>query len=253
MSFGDFAAEGNVCESAELKTVLGSPKPSYYPGYLSEGKNYNDEDFRLRGYKQYWLKELQLTEGKDSVAAKLRPLPKGTRFNGVLRYRNLTEDELGLLLWSLRLEDGCYQTIGMGKPCGLGRMKLTINELREYSPAELYCSGSFNATVRAHGIETVNKYIETYDIAAGKKISKKPSPLHNRKELKDFFFMKRIIRPVEEASYMTLDEYRNIRSPLPTVQSIREEEETRAAEAKPMSEDEMKAALLAKFGSKYKK
>ena len=40
---------------------------------------------------------------------------------------------------------------------------------------------------------------------------------------------------------------------LPTVQSIREEEETRAAEAKPRSEDEMKAALLAKFGSKYKK
>ena len=69
----------------------------------------------------------------------------------------------------------------------------------------------------------------------------------------DFFFMKRMIRPVEEASYMTLDEYRNIRSPLPTVQSIREEEETRAAESKPMSEDEMKAALLAKFGSKYKK
>lgn len=65
--------------------------------------------------------------------------------------------------------------------------------------------------------------------------------------------MKRMIRPVEEASYMTLDEYRNIRNPLPTVQSIREEEETRAAEAKPRSEDEMKAALLAKFGSKYKK
>lgn len=253
VSFGDFEAEGNVCESAELRTVLGSPKPSYYPGYLSEGKNYNDEDFRLRGYKQYWLKELRLTEGKDSVMAKLRPLPKGTRFNGVLRYRNLTEDELGLLLWSLRLEDGCYQTIGMGKPCGLGRMKLTIKGLREYSPAELYCSGGFNASTQTCGIETVNKYIETYDIAAGKNISKKPSPLHNRKELKDFFFMKRMIRPVEEASYMTLDEYRNIRSPLPTVQSIREEEETRAAEAKPMSEDEMKAALLAKFGSKYKK
>lgn len=50
-----------------------------------------------------------------------------------------------------------------------------------------------------------------------------------------------------------LDEYRNIRSPLPTVQAIREDEETRAAEAKPMSEDEMRAALLAKFGSKYKK
>lgn len=253
VSFGDFAADGEAYEMPLISMILGEPKPSYYPGYVVGGKHYNHEDFRLRGYKQYWLKELRLTEGKDSVTAKLRPLPKGTRFNGILRYRNLTEDELGLLLWSLRLEDGCYQTIGMGKPCGLGRMKLTIKGLREYSPAELYCSGDFNASTQTCGIETVNKYIEAYDTAAGKNISKKPSPLHNRKELKDFFFMKRMIRPVEEASYMTLDEYRNIRSPLPTVQSIREEEETRAAEAKPMSEDEMKAALLAKFGSKYKK
>lgn len=58
---------------------------------------------------------------------------------------------------------------------------------------------------------------------------------------------------LRKKQYMTLDEYRNIRSPLPTVQAIREDEETRAAEAKPMSEDEMRAALLAKFGSKYKK
>lgn len=65
--------------------------------------------------------------------------------------------------------------------------------------------------------------------------------------------MKKEIRTAEDTSYMTLDEYRNIRSPLPTVQAIREDEETRAAEAKPMSEDEMRAALLAKFGSKYKK
>lgn len=170
-----------------------------------------------------------------------------------MRYKNLTDEELGLLLWSLRLEDGCYQTIGMGKPCGLGRMKLTIRELKEFSPTELYLSGSFSATAQVHDSEAVNKYIEIYDAAAGGKSSKKPSPLHKRKELKDFFFMKKEIRTAEDTSYMTLDEYRNIRSPLPTVQAIREDEETRAAEAKPMSEDEMRAALLAKFGSKYKK
>lgn len=253
VSFSDFGAEGNPQEMPELRTVLGGPKPSYYPGYLADGKNYNDEDFRIRGYKQYWLKELQLTEGKDTVASKLRPLPKGTKFSGVVRYKNLTDEELGLLLWSLRLEDGCYQTIGMGKPCGLGRMKLTIRELKEFSPTELYLSGSFSATAQVHDSEAVNKYIEIYDAAAGGKSSKKPSPLHKRKELKDFFFMKKEIRTAEDTSYMTLDEYRNIRSPLPTVQAIREDEETRAAEAKPMSEDEMRAALHAKFGSKYKK
>lgn len=204
VSFSDFGAEGNPQEMPELRTVLGGPKPSYYPGYLADGKNYNDEDFRIRGYKQYWLKELQLTEGKDTVASKLRPLPKGTKFSGVVRYKNLTDEELGLLLWSLRLEDGCYQTIGMGKPCGLGRMKLTIRELKEFSPTELYLSGSFSATAQVHDSEAVNKYIEIYDAAAGGKSSKKPSPLHKRKELKDFFFMKKEIRTAEDTSYMTL-------------------------------------------------
>lgn len=182
------------------------------------------------------------------------PVPvNGTEVKELPLENETIVEELGLLLWSLRLEDGCYQTIGMGKPCGLGRMKLTIRELKEFSPTELYLSGSFSATAQVHDSEAVNKYIEIYDAAAGGKSSKKPSPLHKRKELKDFFFMKKEIRTAEDTSYMTLDEYRNIRSPLPTVQAIREDEETRAAEAKPMSEDEMRAALLAKFGSKYKK
>lgn len=253
VSFSDFQAEGDPREMPEMQTVLGSPKPSWYSGYLADGKNYNDADFRLRGYKQYWLKDLRLTEGTDSVAARLRPLPEGTAFSGVVRYRNLTEEELGLLLWCLRLEDGCFQTVGMGKPCGLGRMKLTIQELREYSPAGLYRNGDFRAVAQVRSADAVGKYIEGYDIAEGRKNTKKPAPLHERGELKDFFFMKRSIRPADEVSYMTLDEYRNIRSPLPTVQNIREETEAREAEGKPMGEAEMMAALLAKFGSKYKK
>ena len=253
VSFGDLSSEGDPREMPELRTVLGGPKPGYYPGYLEDGKNYNDEDFRIRGCKQYWLKEPQFTEGKDAVAARLRPLPKGTRFSGVVRYRDLTEEELGLLLWCLRLEDGCYQTIGMGKPCGLGRMKLTIEKLMEYSPAQLYRGGTFSAAAQVRGAETVDRYIRIYDTAAGGKSGKKPAPLHTRRELKDFFFMKKTVRPAEETGYMTLDEYRDIRGPLPTVQAIREEEEARAAETKPMSDDEMRAALLAKFGPKYKK
>ena len=42
-------------------------------------------------------------------------MKKGTTFSGTIRFKNLKEDELGLLLWSLLLNDGCYQSIGMGK------------------------------------------------------------------------------------------------------------------------------------------
>ena len=44
--------------------ILGEPKPSYYPGYVVPkgeevpvAKHYSEEDFKLRGYKQYWLKD----------------------------------------------------------------------------------------------------------------------------------------------------------------------------------------------------
>lgn len=100
--------------------ILGEPKPSYYPGYVVGGKHYNHEDFRLRGYKQYWLKEVEATDdnGKPRAATTIRPLPRGTKFSGTIRYKNLTEAELGLLLWCLRLEKGCYQSVGMAKPYG---------------------------------------------------------------------------------------------------------------------------------------
>lgn len=57
VSFGDFPAVGQVEPEPPLGAVLAGPKPSYYPGYVAEGKNYAQEGFRLRGYKQYWLKE----------------------------------------------------------------------------------------------------------------------------------------------------------------------------------------------------
>ena len=57
VSFGDFPVQGQTEELALVQTVLGSPKISYYPGYVVKGGHYNQEGFLLRGYKQYWLKE----------------------------------------------------------------------------------------------------------------------------------------------------------------------------------------------------
>jgi len=137
LSFGNFPAQGEPKELAPIRTILGNPKTSYYPGYVVDGKHYNDENFRLRGYKHYWLKEVQKAPAdKENVASTLRPLPAGTKFSGVIRFKNLRPEELGLLLWALRLEEGCCQTVGMGKPYGYGRMKLTIDELREYDGPE---------------------------------------------------------------------------------------------------------------------
>ena len=120
VSFGDFEALGAPTEMEQVDLILGEPKPSFYPGYVVGGRDYSStNNFELRGYKQYWLKEAGAPiPEKTNVASHMRPLPPKTEFQGVIRYKNLNEDELGLLLWALRLEDCCYQSVGMGKPYG---------------------------------------------------------------------------------------------------------------------------------------
>lgn len=166
--FEDFVLQGDAVPQQVVKTVLGGPKPSYYPSYIKYSKesedSKNSEDskygsgyntdasdrdiqkgqksgFVLRGYKQYWLKgavPTKLPNDNGNVATTLRPLDTGSTFRGVIQFKNLLEDELGLLLWSLRLEEGCYQSIGMGKPYGYGRMKLTIDAVRELDIDQMY-------------------------------------------------------------------------------------------------------------------
>lgn len=242
VSFGDFTAVGDPQEQPEVRAILSGPKPSYYPGYVADGKNYNDVDpgsaddrdrFQLRGYKQYWLKPVQPTtvpKGKEKAGATLRPLPEGTEFTGTVRFQNLTNLELGLLLWSLRLEEGCFQTVGMGKPYGYGRMKVRINNLRTLDYDRLY-GGDLTSDPWKDETDQVARYIDAYDAGAlgtkGKK--KKAARVRERSEIQDFFFLKRSVRDGRNESYMDLEEYRNVREPLPTVRSIREGEAETAA------------------------
>ena len=243
VSFSDCKVCGSAQEMPPISMILASPKPSYYAGYIKaskEGKavHYNNEGFELRGFKQYWLKapvETSVEPGKEKVGTRIRPLPVGTSFTGTVRFKNLTPAELGLLLWSLRLEEGCYQTIGMGKPYGYGRMKLTIDRLTEYGVDDLYsgdlCAlGGVTLTDDACS-EKVEEYIQQFNqeadaqLAEGKQNA--PSPLRKRASLKDFFWMKRQIQSGETYCYMPLESYKEIDAPLPKAGDMR-----RAAEQK---------------------
>lgn len=257
VSFGDFSLIGKPQELGAVSVVLGEPKPSYYPGYVVEGKHYNEEDFQLRGYKQYWLKEVTTPQsGKDNVTSVWHPLAVGSAFHGVIRYKNLTEDELGLLLWSLRLDEGCYQTIGKGKPYGFGRMKVTIDALREFDFQKLYTPDGLAGGALQADQAVIERYIQSYDTYAAAKLKNKQgkgsASLREKDEIKDFFFMKRAIRKPKEVSYMELDEYKRVREPLPEVKMVREEFERREKE-KPKTLEDALAALIEKQGSPYMK
>lgn len=262
VSFEDFSLTGQPRELPAVCAVLGEPRPSYYPGYVKpdpktgRAKHYNENDFNLRGYKQYWLKDVQpLQPGKEKVTSIWHPLAAGSEFRGVIRYKNLTEDELGLLLWSLRLDENCFQTIGKGKPYGYGRMKVTIDALREFDFSALYTAGGLAGGAIQADDAAVERYIRAYDAYAAQALGKNEKEVRSLRELdeiQDFFFMKRAIRDADEVHYMELGEYKNVRAPLEDVRAVREEFERRENE-KPKSMEDSLAALPQKHGSKTSK
>ena len=255
VSIGDMPLVNEPKELPPINAILGGPKPSYYPGYVEGGSHYAADGFRLRGYKQYWLHEVtgsSVPEGKEIVGTTLRPLDRGSEFRGVIRFKNLTEDELGLLLWALRLEKDCYQTLGMGKPLGYGRMKLTIDTLRETDWEALY-SGDLTAAPMADATENIENYIQAFDRFISEKLHiKKPSKdkpsITSQSEIQDLFYLKSAVRSGKETAYMALDDYKKARDPLPNVKSFREKAEPAPkAEPKTETEDDLLAALQRKF------
>ena len=56
-------------------------------------------------------------------------LDKNSKFKGKIYFENLTNDELGLLLLSLKYNNKTKESIGMGKPYGFGRININKMEL----------------------------------------------------------------------------------------------------------------------------
>lgn len=129
-------------KESEIYTVLGTPRPTYYPNYLKQPlikktgvyKTFMDSDCEIRGWKRYLArKELsKLTEPPtDDVATRFKPLAKGVKFAGRIHLHNVKPEELGALLWAitlgkLRKDSGLRHMIGMAKPYGYGLIALTV-------------------------------------------------------------------------------------------------------------------------------
>lgn len=154
-------------------------------------------------------------------------------------------------MWCLRLDEGCYQSLGMGKPLGLGRMELHIDRLVETDPTELYSPENLCGPAGADRTDRVEDYIRAYDRYAADRLRLKQPSIRSRAEIKDFFYLRRQIQPGERAGYMALEEYKNVRQPLPTVADFRADE---GELAKPPEEktaptmEELMAQLAQKYG-----
>lgn len=87
------------------------------------------------------------TRNKDNLEQKatVKALPSGTAFWFSVDFDNLREDELGALLWSLRPDDSHRHRLGIGKPLGLGSVRVDIAGLYLVDRQARYSSDAFDA------------------------------------------------------------------------------------------------------------
>jgi len=160
VQFSHAKAEGqpkyfNDCSPDKpLKTVLGSPKASYYPLYIEQKgergtvgddrankckkyKTYHDKNARLSGWKRYPVKsetKLQTPE-TENITVNFCPLAKGSVFKGKIRFHNLKDEELGALLSAISFHNNnsnLFHSLGLAKSQGFGKMKVnfSLNKVR---------------------------------------------------------------------------------------------------------------------------
>lgn len=178
----------------------------YLVGKDGKPASYND-DFRLRGVKQYWLKKEPEPDGElgrnKKVASVLKTFDKGVRFCGEIRFSNLTDEELGMLLWGLLLEKDSQQNIGKGKPYGYGRISVKLLNLEILNNENLYDGANLCLQPYTEEKGKAGFYIkaakEDMTRFLGRDIMKVP-------QIRDFFLMKdsKKIPDNEATRYMTI-------------------------------------------------
>ena len=135
--FHDSKALESEIKQAKSPKILSSPKPTAFQHYLVQN---SDEELELkhwssgpekpelRGYKLYWHKKKsypyeQTLETRKSHTV-IKPVSKKAKFKGKVSFENLNYIELGALIAALELPDDMRHKIGMGKPYGMGSIKI---------------------------------------------------------------------------------------------------------------------------------
>jgi len=146
-----------LSEEPVVSQILATPKPTAFQHYLVQ----TDDDSRtlrhydsktpqetaIRGHKMYWAKgdrkiddllpepnspgvdEAGNIDPNSTQHTQFRPIKSGKQFRFRVYFENLSSQELGALWWTLAIPDGeeherCHR-LGMGKPLGMGAVKLT--------------------------------------------------------------------------------------------------------------------------------
>lgn len=173
----DECLQNNGFEEDVTLKPLGEPKPGFYQFYVvdnrksenSPGKSssYDFLDIKL-GRKMYLKHKSDDLDFRDNEKTKLNStvqlLKPGAVFKFKISYFNLSHYELGLLLSSLDIryngERLDYQ-LGMGKPLGLGRVKINSLKITQIDRQKRYTSLKNNGESNMSDDEAA-KYINIF-------------------------------------------------------------------------------------------
>lgn len=237
VSFSDAKLISDPKFDEPISVILSEPKPTSYLDYVdqktpkhddNDANTYNTENFRIRGVKQYWLRE-KLADNvgkgsdKDKVSTKLKALSKGAEFEGKVRFQNLTEAELGLLLWSITLDQGCKMNIGKGKPFGLGVICFSGIKVKSFDLGKAY-NTEFLFSPFAEGEINVRQTIAVFQREISQKIGR---DIQQMDHILQFMLMKKEIPAPEKIRYMKIDkpysEYQSRKKSLPSIENVLQE------------------------------
>jgi CRISPR-associated protein (TIGR03986 family) len=135
-----------MTEGVIIPKILASPKPTTYQHYLVQPEETNAEKSKLkhyasqpteetviRGHKLYWHKgsnpDIQHpnpTEVNDTQTTEIKPIKPDVTFKFTIQFENLSNVEIGALMWILDIaqNNNYCLSLGMGKPLGMGAVKI---------------------------------------------------------------------------------------------------------------------------------
>lgn len=243
--------------------LLSSPKPTTFQHYLVQPKETkaHQENLKhyasqppidtesgetvIRGHKLYWHRDckIEVPENADTQTSLIKPIDSGIEFTFTIHFENLSDVELGALLWVLSLSSDKSQTLetgkpdetycfslGMGKPFGMGAVKIDYklylsDRIARYS--QLFDRKGWSQDEKDQDEVTQEeiKCISEFEKYILDRISENDYPdKHNRQQLEHLKQIPRIEMllamlqcdsPPEATDYMELDDFKS-RKVLPT-------------------------------------
>ncbi|MGL6099332.1 MAG: TIGR03986 family type III CRISPR-associated RAMP protein, partial [Fusobacteriaceae bacterium] len=132
--------KADIQSEPKLIKSLGEPHPTLTGFYLDKG-TYDNNTSKIRGRKFYWhhkdkidkdypkFKTSITPEGQEKHNSSIQFMNSGNVFEFEVSFKDLQEEELGLLLLTLELEPGMLHKFGKAKGLGFGSSEVKVEKL----------------------------------------------------------------------------------------------------------------------------